>query len=84
LISWKFEIHGSGGIMIGRAPVTVNGTRPTYAFPSNVSMVSPGGTSACSSMTGTSQWRKSRWCQFWCMSTCWSGSRVGVTRSIAS
>src|SRR2546423_14776836 len=29
LISWKLEIHGSGGVSTGRTPLRVNGTRPT-------------------------------------------------------
>jgi hypothetical protein len=29
LISWKLEIHGSGGVITGRTPLSVNGTRPT-------------------------------------------------------
>ena len=58
--SWNEEIHGSGGVMTGRTPVIVNGIRPAYAFPSNVSRSSPGGRSACSSDGGTSQCRKRR------------------------
>src|ERR1043165_4954949 len=35
LISWKLEIHGSGGVSTGRTPLSVNGTRPTQALAAN-------------------------------------------------